>query len=543
MMKWRVHQPDCPRIDVAEDVSADHLVRRTDVGARRATYAPEGFAGVGIGPHRRTTVVDQHQVQLTLWFGSSDERGVGGDLLASPRAGQQADLRHRVVERGHDLFPSGDHDEQARQRAHQIAVALVGDQHDGARLRDQRVGADHARVGREERTAELLARQADLGLHVIVGHGAVCFGLEQGRHLLAALVDRRHDHMAGRLVCQLDDPLAQIRLDHLDPGCLEVVAEEDLLGDHALAFGQQLHAVGAENGQDRVAGLVRRIDLMDLRAAGLCGGDERSARRWRVGQHLVLGLDQSIPRGVEAHAHAPEGRVARGAPGALKGQQVFRQAAVGQRLAIALSEGSDHPWPTTMISTARGPWTPTVMTRSMSAERLGPLINRGWGEPLATRTLMRCMATSSVGTISCWGTSSQRRSARKHWPRSALGSSTATEPVSATANSPGATTSRAGSWFELFAAAASRGKRLAALAVQANSVVASANSRAAVSSEAVRMTAAPSSSALAVNALHSALGAEDGSTAIYDHRTTALPSGDPLGSSYAPQWLHCCEYV
>ena len=298
-MKWRIHQPDRTGVDESENVPADDLVRRTNICAGRAANATQRLTGVRIGPHRAATVVDQHEVQLTTLFGTSNERRVRRDLLAGPRAGQQPHLGSGVLESRHDFLPAGDHDEQSRQRANQVTIAFVGDQHHCSSLGDQRVCPDHARISLEKNPPKLVARQTDLRCDVVSGNRVMRLGLEQSRDLLPAFVDGWHDHVARHLVRELNDPFTEISLDHVEPSRFEVVIEKDLLGDHALALGEQLHIMRAQNAQDRVARLIRRIDLVDHSAGRLSGIDKHSPRRRRIAQDFIFGCDEPRSSGIE----------------------------------------------------------------------------------------------------------------------------------------------------------------------------------------------------------------------------------------------------
>ena len=49
-------------------------------------------------------------------------------------------------------------------------------------------------------------------------------------------MDRRHHDVTWRFVAKLHDPLAQIRINDLDPFCLEMRIETAFLGQHRFAF-------------------------------------------------------------------------------------------------------------------------------------------------------------------------------------------------------------------------------------------------------------------------------------------------------------------
>src|SRR5260370_30938754 len=74
--------------------------------------------------------------------------------------------------------------------------------------------------------------------------------------------------MAGRLVTQLDDVLAEIGFDRGDAVLFEILVEPDLLGDHRLALGDDLGVDRAADLQYRGASFVRRSRPMDPAARG-----------------------------------------------------------------------------------------------------------------------------------------------------------------------------------------------------------------------------------------------------------------------------------
>src|SRR5262249_23076296 len=102
----------------------------------------------------------------------------------------------------------------------------------------------------------------------------------------------------------------------------------------------------------------------------------------------ALGVGQSLPLAGEAGSgdaqpgppfEMLEGGLPGAAPGPLKAEQAAPKLGLGQRLAAALGERCDRPAHDSGSSSSRyiwrGPWTPIVSVRSMSALRLGPLTN------------------------------------------------------------------------------------------------------------------------------------------------------------------------
>src|SRR5690606_24575366 len=74
-------------------------------------------------------------------------------------------------------------------------------------------------------------------------------------HLLLREMDGGSDDVAWRFAPDLHEILAKIGLHHLDPRRLERSIEPDLLGDHRLAFGNDLGVRVPANLQDDLARL------------------------------------------------------------------------------------------------------------------------------------------------------------------------------------------------------------------------------------------------------------------------------------------------
>src|SRR2546428_692550 len=81
-------------------------------------------------------------------------------------------------------------------------------------------------------------------------------------------MDGRHHDVGGRLPAELHDPLAEVRVPHLDAVRLEVLVEMALLGEHRLALHQPRHAVLA---QDPVHDAVVLVGIARPVHRGACG--------------------------------------------------------------------------------------------------------------------------------------------------------------------------------------------------------------------------------------------------------------------------------
>ncbi len=101
-------------------------------------------------------------------------------------------------------------------------------------------------------------------VHVVVLRVGAERSGEHRRDVGAQLVHGRYHDVARRLVVQLLDPLAEIRLDHRDVAPLEVRAHLALVGQHRLGLHQRARAAVAKQVEDDLVvlgGVSREVDL------------------------------------------------------------------------------------------------------------------------------------------------------------------------------------------------------------------------------------------------------------------------------------------
>jgi hypothetical protein len=118
-------------------------------------------------------------------------------------------------------------------------------------------------------------------------------------HLGGVEVDGGRDDVARQLVAELDDVLAEIRLDGPDAVRFQVMVDPDLLRDHGLALRDRLGIGLAADGQDDVAGFLRIAGEMDVPAGGLhllLVGLELEVEML---QRVVLDVARGIPQRLE----------------------------------------------------------------------------------------------------------------------------------------------------------------------------------------------------------------------------------------------------
>ncbi len=238
------HRADRARVGRAVGLAAHAAPHRARVEAGAAADAVERLLQVR-AEQGRAPAVEDHQVQLLGAVGLAgrarpgDQVDVAGRVVADRRHRQDLqDVRGLVPVAHHPLHPHhGDVD--ARQGGHQARVALVLDDAD-------RPGLGHAEV--DPRDADVRAREhlaqaaCARGPPAPRGRSAAPSRSRPSKHLAHLLlveVHRRGDDVARVLAGQLQDPLAEVGLDHPQPRLLDRLVELDLLRGHRLRLGHQ----------------------------------------------------------------------------------------------------------------------------------------------------------------------------------------------------------------------------------------------------------------------------------------------------------------
>ena len=147
VVKRRVDQADCTRVDVAEGVAADDLVGRTDIGAGAAANAAQGVADDVALPHGPTPVVEQDDMHLLAGLGSGDAGRIGAQRLRGGRTGQELQLSLGVCPGRDQLLNPGSDEVDIGQRGREAHVALVGHDHDAAGFGNQSIRAGQSGAG------------------------------------------------------------------------------------------------------------------------------------------------------------------------------------------------------------------------------------------------------------------------------------------------------------------------------------------------------------------------------------------------------------
>src|SRR5215210_2994306 len=282
-------------------------------------------------------------VQLACAARAGDEVGVDRDLLARSTPRQELHERREVLElRDQLLYPHHD-DVYGRNARDQPGVALVGDGADRARLGNPEVGARNADVGVQELLPETLAGEGGQRLHirrqVLVGDAG-----EDLRDPLDVHVHDRSDDVRGGVSSELGNPLSQVRLHYLQPEVgvvlFETVVELDLLGRHALGFGEDLRPTPARQIPD-VADHVLAIFCEEHVSAPLLDGVGHLRKVVvEVRHRLLLGTIRLFPQ-LRSVRMGPQLGVAPGE--GLVGEQGDRvvQLPVPDRFAATLVEAFD----------------------------------------------------------------------------------------------------------------------------------------------------------------------------------------------------------
>src|SRR5581483_8508108 len=238
---------DGPRHRHPVAVPAAAPVHRAGIQARAAADALEGGAEFAAAEDLAAPAIDDDDVQLARGPGAVEVRGIRGDRLPRRGAREEPEEDRQLARARHDLLDPHAGDVQRRQRGAEIGIAFVRADDDSAGLRDCEVHSGQAGVRGEELLAQVLPRR--FGERLGIGEPLRCAQLlvEQVADLLLLQVDGGHHDVRGRLVPELDDPLAQIGVHHLDAALFQVRIEVALLGEHRLALHQPLHAAFAED--------------------------------------------------------------------------------------------------------------------------------------------------------------------------------------------------------------------------------------------------------------------------------------------------------
>ena len=286
-------------------------------------------------------------VQIVRTPSPGAERRVNAEIL--PRGGprQQPQQAGRVLQRRHHFLDAGQRDMYFRQGLGQIAIALVGHDHAAAGFGNQEIGAGDADVRRQEPLPQFAPRLRQnvppLGKHPVrrqirVRQAELCLPI------LAVQVKRRGDDMARRLVPQLDDILAQIRLDRLDSGGLQMRIDAELFRDHGLALGHRPRPGILTNLQHRRPRVIGRAAPMHLPTGRQHVRLERLQIEIEVRQRMILDVPPDVAQPLELRQPRHGGTTARHELRLTELQRLL-QRRIGQRLMGVLLEGGrrgDH---------------------------------------------------------------------------------------------------------------------------------------------------------------------------------------------------------
>ncbi len=260
---------DRAHVDPAVGVPPDLLVDRAGVQTGAAADAEERLAQLRVGQDLRTAVVEQDDVHLFRALsafgalGTADDVDIHGLFLPRGAHRQQLEECREEVERRHQLFDPHHGDVDLRHPDAQACVALVFQDDAAPGIDDSEIDPRNPHVGGEELLPQLGPRdrqqlRRDLG----VLHPELF--VENAADVLARQVQRGRRQVRWDLVEELDDILAQVGFERLDPLVDQELVEVDLLRGQALGLDHRADVVPARDPEHDGARLGRVAGPVDL---------------------------------------------------------------------------------------------------------------------------------------------------------------------------------------------------------------------------------------------------------------------------------------
>jgi hypothetical protein len=386
MVKVGEDEADGPDIDVAVVVAAHQAVDGADVGAGAAAHTAQGLGKDRVPGERQAAVIQKDDVHLflaagggTALVGPGDPGDVRGDDLAGGPGRQNLQDAQGGVKIGQQFVHPHQGHVDAGQGGGEAGVAFVADDAQGAGRGDGEVGPRDPHVRGEKGFAQLpaghLHQVADVSLLRLAGH----LGKKLG-DLLAGEVDGGHDHVGGAFVAQLDDPLPQVRFHHLQALGLQVVVQKGLLRSHGLGFDDLFDLAVPGDGGDDFVGLPGGGGQVHPGAGGFGLGLKSLIELFQAGQGLILAPGDLPAQALHVHPlieaalgfFVGAGEIAHGGAQKFIIQGLFEALFVFFEIVGRVNHDSWSLKRRTWSS--RGPWTPMVRTRSMSAVREAPVM-------------------------------------------------------------------------------------------------------------------------------------------------------------------------
>ena len=249
----REHGADRAHVGRPVGEAAGRPIDRAAVHASAAADALQHLAVAFVLEDARTAVIHEDHMALLAGLGVREEVGERGERLGGRAGGQHFEdgERRRLI--GDKLLHPGDRDVQLRVAHAERDVALVFDDADAPAGGDHDVRAADPRVALLKEVADNVADEAREPLGVIVGKvGAGA--LEKFADARAVEVQGGGGDVARAAPFDIDDVLADVGLQEVDPGGAQGVRQAHLFADHRFRLGHTLRI--AEEGEDDAVGLA-----------------------------------------------------------------------------------------------------------------------------------------------------------------------------------------------------------------------------------------------------------------------------------------------
>ncbi len=157
-----------------------------------------------------------------------------------------------------------------RNRNSQVGIPFVGANNDSPGFCNRKVDAGNSSFGRYELLPQVIPSGSGQKYRIGVSFGCADVLVKRLTNLFLLDMDGWQHDVAWWFVSQLDDPLAQVGVDHLDVVLFQKRIEMTFFGQHRLALDDALYAVLLKDLEDNPIVLFGIFGPMNNRSHGDC---------------------------------------------------------------------------------------------------------------------------------------------------------------------------------------------------------------------------------------------------------------------------------